>query len=81
MARLVMSLILSRYSLPPIIIYAEDKQTYYGTMRLADAGNLRPFVRFCIDQLQKFYKEVKVRETDEEILDAELGVADNLNPE
>ncbi|UMY66440.1 MULTISPECIES: Fic family protein [unclassified Flavobacterium] len=45
-ARLLMNFILMQYGYPPVIIKTEDKENYFAVLRLADAGQLEPFVRY-----------------------------------
>lgn len=45
-ARLLMNFILMQYGYPPLIIKTEDKENYFVVLRLADAGQLEPFVRY-----------------------------------
>lgn len=50
-ARLLMNFILMQYGYPPVIIKTEDKQNYFNMLRLADAGNLEPFVNYIAENL------------------------------
>ncbi|MCU0468713.1 MAG: Fic family protein [Arcicella sp.] len=52
-ARLLMNFILMQYGYPPVIIKTEDKQNYFNVLRLADAGNLEPFVDYIADNLSR----------------------------
>uniref|UniRef100_A0A0N5BDE7 protein adenylyltransferase n=1 Tax=Strongyloides papillosus TaxID=174720 RepID=A0A0N5BDE7_STREA len=52
-ARLLMNLILSRSGFPPIIIPLEERLNYYKTLKEANDGDLRPFIRFIIQQTDK----------------------------
>jgi Fic family protein len=50
-ARLIMNFILMRFSYPPVIIRTGDKENYFNVLRLADAGNLEPFVEYIAQNL------------------------------
>lgn len=52
-ARLLMNLILSRSGFPPIIIPLEERLNYYKTLKEANDGDLRPFIRFICQQTDK----------------------------
>uniref|UniRef100_A0A0N4Z9N4 protein adenylyltransferase n=1 Tax=Parastrongyloides trichosuri TaxID=131310 RepID=A0A0N4Z9N4_PARTI len=52
-ARLLMNLILSRSGFPPIIIPLEERLNYYKTLKEANDGDLRPFIRFIVQQTDK----------------------------
>lgn len=52
-ARLLMNFILMQYGYPPVIIKTEDKENYFNVLRLADAGNLEPFVNYIADNLSR----------------------------
>ncbi|KRT78842.1 hypothetical protein AMK59_7302 [Oryctes borbonicus] len=45
-SRLIMNLILLRSGYPPVIISKGDRKKYYKYLKLANKGDLRPFVRF-----------------------------------
>lgn len=45
-ARLVMNLLLMRAGFPPAIIRKEDRHLYYETLKTANIGDVRPFIRF-----------------------------------
>ncbi|VDK76616.1 unnamed protein product [Dibothriocephalus latus] len=45
-ARLLMNLILMRVGFPPAIIRKEDRHLYYETLKTANIGDVRPFIRF-----------------------------------
>lgn len=45
-ARLLMNLILMQAGFPPVIIRLEDRLKYYETLKAANEGDLRPFIRF-----------------------------------
>ncbi|KAL7061931.1 hypothetical protein AAHC03_0782 [Spirometra sp. Aus1] len=48
-ARLLMNLILMRVGFPPAIIRKEDRHLYYETLKIANIGDVRPFIRFITD--------------------------------
>jgi Fic family protein len=50
-ARLIMNFILMRFGYPPVIIKTGDKEAYFNVLRLADAGNLEPFVAYIAQNL------------------------------
>lgn len=50
-ARLIMNFILMRFGYPPVIIRTDDKENYFNVLRLADAGNLQPFVEYMAQNL------------------------------
>jgi Fic family protein len=52
-ARLLMNFILMQYGYPPVIIKTEDKENYFNVLRLADAGNIEPFVNYIADNLSR----------------------------
>ena len=52
-ARLLMNFILMQYGYPPVIIKTDDKQNYFNMLRLADAGNIEPFVNYIADNLSR----------------------------
>ncbi|VDM47604.1 unnamed protein product [Toxocara canis] len=49
-ARLLMNLILMQAGFPPIIIPVEERGDYYHSLNAANAGDLRPFIRFIAKQ-------------------------------
>lgn len=52
-ARLLMNLILMQAGFPPVVIRFTDRQAYYETLKAANDGDLRPFIRFiarCTDR-------------------------------
>jgi hypothetical protein len=57
MARLVMTTILALFELPPLIIFVEDKRKYIEVLEQADLGNLRPFIQFNIQQMEKTFRK------------------------
>ena len=50
-ARILMSLILQHYSLPPAVIQVQDKEKYLDCLHRADQGNILPFIGFVADSL------------------------------
>jgi hypothetical protein len=50
-ARLLMNFILMQYYYPPVIIKTEDKENYFNVLRLADVGNVEPFVNYIAENL------------------------------
>ena len=52
-ARLLMNFILMQYGYPPVIIKTEDKENYFNMLRLADAGNIEPFVNYIAENLSR----------------------------
>uniref|UniRef100_A0A914UPZ0 protein adenylyltransferase n=1 Tax=Plectus sambesii TaxID=2011161 RepID=A0A914UPZ0_9BILA len=57
-ARLLMNLILMQAGYPPVIINVNDRLRYYETLKMANDGDLRPFIRFiasCTDQSLDYY--------------------------
>ncbi|KAE9555089.1 hypothetical protein FO519_001664 [Halicephalobus sp. NKZ332] len=57
-ARLLMNFILMQAGFPPVIIPLEERERYYKTLKAANEGDLRPFIRFIAkltdDSLQSF---------------------------
>ncbi len=50
-ARILMNFILMRSGYPPIVIKTEDKENYYAVLRIADAGDLEPFIEYIAENL------------------------------
>ena len=50
-ARILMSLILQHYNLPPAVIQVQDKEKYLDCLHLADQGNILPFIGFVAHSL------------------------------
>ncbi|MES2485370.1 MAG: Fic family protein [Bacteroidota bacterium] len=50
-ARILMNFILMKFDYPPVIIKTEDKENYYAALRLADVGELEPFVNYIATNL------------------------------
>ena len=57
-ARILMNIILMKKGFIPAVIRNEQKQTYYQTLRLADNGNLIPFVQFVTQHLLKTQEDI-----------------------
>ncbi|WP_167481671.1 Fic family protein [Leptospira montravelensis] len=51
MARILMNLILMMNGHPPVVIKTEDKENYVRALRLADGGELNPFIEYIGQQL------------------------------
>ncbi|XP_012276045.1 adenosine monophosphate-protein transferase FICD homolog isoform X2 [Orussus abietinus] len=52
-SRLLMNMILMQAGYPPVIIHKQHRHRYYENLRIANAGDVRPFVRFiaeCTEQ-------------------------------
>ncbi|XP_011688992.1 PREDICTED: adenosine monophosphate-protein transferase FICD homolog [Wasmannia auropunctata] len=52
-SRLLMNMILMQAGYPPVIIHKQHRHKYYEYLQLANAGDVRPFVRFiaeCTEQ-------------------------------
>ncbi|KOC63330.1 Adenosine monophosphate-protein transferase FICD like protein [Habropoda laboriosa] len=52
-SRLLMNMILMQAGYPPVIIHKQHRHTYYENLRIANTGDIRPFVRFiaeCTEQ-------------------------------
>lgn len=48
-----MNVILMQAGYPPVIIHKQHRHTYYENLQIANAGDVRPFVRFiaeCTEQ-------------------------------
>jgi Fic family protein len=50
-ARILMNFILMKFGYPPVIVKTDDKENYYRVLRLADAGNLEPFIEYIANNL------------------------------
>lgn len=50
-ARILMNFILMKFGFPPVVIKTEDKQNYFSVLRLADAGQIEPFVNYIAENL------------------------------
>ncbi|EFN76317.1 adenosine monophosphate-protein transferase Fic [Harpegnathos saltator] len=52
-SRLLMNMILMQAGYPPVIIHKQHRHKYYENLQIANAGDVRPFVRFiaeCTEQ-------------------------------
>lgn len=47
-ARLLLNFILIKNGFFPIIFYNDEKQNYYSYLRQGKAGNIKPFVNYCL---------------------------------
>lgn len=57
-SRLIMNYILMRAGYPPVIIHKQDRHKYYEYLKLANQGDVRPFVRFiakCAETILDVY--------------------------
>lgn len=52
-ARLIMNLILMCKGFPPAIIKNNEKLTYYDSLEKADKGNLKPFIKIVLTEVEK----------------------------
>jgi fido (protein-threonine AMPylation protein) len=63
-ARLLMNFILMQAGFPPVIIPVEERGKYYLTLKSANDGDLRPFIRFIAkmtdDSLQSFISSASI---------------------
>jgi Fic family protein len=50
-ARILMNLVLMKAGYPPAIIRTEDKSNYYRALRIADGGDIEPFIEYVGEQL------------------------------
>lgn len=78
-ARLIMNFILMRFGYPPVIIKTGDKEAYFNVLRLADAGNLEPFVAYIahnlVDSMELMLKGAKGESIEEpDDLDKEISL-------
>ncbi len=81
-ARLLMNFILMQYGYPPVIIKTEDKENYFAVLRLADAGQLEPFVRYIATNLLRSLRIMIAGAKGEDIvepddLDKEIALLEN----
>ena len=51
-ARILMNFILLQNGYPPVIIKTEDKDNYFANLRLADGGNIEPFINYISQNLK-----------------------------
>lgn len=52
-ARILMNFILLQSGFPPTIIKTEDKENYFAVLRMADAGQLEPFIEYIAQNLNR----------------------------
>lgn len=52
-SRLLMNTLLMRAGYPPVIIPKQQRSKYYHFLKLANEGDIRPFVRFIADCTEK----------------------------
>jgi len=52
-SRLLMNLVLMQAGFPPVIIRRADREIYYKYLQVANAGDIRPFVRFIAHCTEK----------------------------
>lgn len=50
-ARILMNFILMQSGYPPVIIRTDDKENYFANLRLADAGQITPFIEHIASNL------------------------------
>lgn len=62
LARLLMNFILMQSGFPPVIIPVEERGRYYASLRAANEGDLRPFIRFVAELTDKTL-EVSIEKT------------------
>ena len=56
-SRLLMNLILMQAGYPPVSVRVEERFTYYETLEIANAGDIRPFIRFIADCTERTLDE------------------------
>ncbi|CAH1153830.1 unnamed protein product [Phaedon cochleariae] len=57
-SRLIMNMILLKAGYPPVMVLKEQRETYYDSLKTANMGDVRPFVRFvaqCTLQILDMY--------------------------
>ncbi|MDI9309789.1 MAG: Fic family protein [Limnohabitans sp.] len=52
-ARILMNFILMQFNYPPVIIKTQDKENYFGVLRMADAGNIEAFINYIAENLNR----------------------------
>jgi Sec-independent protein translocase protein TatA len=57
-----------QFGYPPAIIKTEDKENYYAVLRLADAGELEPFIEYITQNLVRSL-EIMIRGAKDEDID------------
>ena len=80
-ARILMNFILMQFGYPPVIIKTEDKENYYAVLRLADANEIDPFIRYIaqnlVHSLEIMIKGAKGEDIEEpDDLDKEIALLD-----
>lgn len=69
-ARLLMNLLLMRAGFPIVVILSSDRKQYYARLRLADKGDVKPFVEFVARAVERslgIYLRALKKGTDEYI--------------
>lgn len=54
-----MNFILMQAGYPPVIIPVEERNRYYTTLKQANDGDLRPFIRFVAEHADKALQVIK----------------------
>ncbi len=57
-SRLLMNMVLMRAGYPPVIVKVSDRHEYYDTLKMANKGDIRPFIRFiarCTERMLDAY--------------------------
>lgn len=57
-SRLLMNLVLMRAGFPPVIVKVSDRHEYYEALKMANKGDVRPFIRFiarCTERMLDAY--------------------------
>jgi len=81
-ARLLMNVLLIKHGYPFTVIRNYDRRRYYGTLKRADNGDLRPFVNFvgrCVEESLHLYLSA-VEPTNEQRRFLSLAEAAKLTP-
>jgi hypothetical protein len=65
--RLLMNLVLMRSGLPPVVIRVNERTLYYQCLKDANAGDIRPFIRFITQCMEMTLKEYLYSATDGEM--------------
>jgi len=52
-ARLIMNLLIMQHGFPNVVILNTDRKVYYARLRLADKGNVSPFVEFVAKSVER----------------------------
>ena len=59
-SRLLLNLILLHRGYPPVVVRLDDRSEYYKALKLANAGDIRPFIRFvanCTDTTMTWFMQ------------------------